>query len=176
MDSKRDPMYYLSRRCIIILVVYFAFLLILGCTVSIYIGCTLTEIIARNEILHYAFLASSSVSSMLCGVQYIRKLYRACFSKRICLDGTISLRIGTMVYFLCRPLFAIVFAVIAVFSLLSGMHAVTGTLDYIINEKFLYLCVIISSFIGFSIGKVLDRFEVVSTDKISQTNHKETAK
>ena len=53
-----------------------------------------------------------------------------------------------------------------IISLLSGMLVIIGNLDYIINEKFLYLCVILSSYIGYSIGHVLDKFEISSQEKI----------
>lgn len=68
--------------------------------------------------------------------------------------------------FVSRPLYAFVFSIISIYCLLSGLFIVTGNVDYIINEKFLYLCAIISSFIGYSVGHVLDRFETISQEQI----------
>ena len=51
--------------------------------------------------------------------------------------------------------------------LLSGMFVVTGNLDYILNEKFVYLCVVLSCFLGYSVGDMLDKFEKFSKEKVS---------
>ena len=53
-----------------------------------------------------------------------------------------------------------------IFMLLSGMFIVTGNLDYILNIKFVYLCVVLSSFLGYSVGDLLDKFEKVSKKQI----------
>ncbi len=72
-----------------------------------------------------------------------------------------------MAYFLFRPLFSIVFVVVMIVCLLSGMYTVTGVLDYILNDKFIYLSMIISSFIGYSIGNFMDNFQKISDKKIT---------
>jgi len=52
--------------------------------------------------------------------------------------------------------------------MLAGLVFVTTSIYYIVNEKFLYLCAVISSFIGFSVGKVLDGFESLNSKKINK--------
>ena len=51
---------------------------------------------------------------------------------------------------------------------LSGIYVVTGNYETVINEKFLYVCVVSSTFIGFSIGNILDRFRSISKKKIDE--------
>ena len=120
-----------------------------------------------KEILKKSFYISIAVSGMFSSIQYIIKLYKACIGDRINLVKEEGLkRLGNSAYFIFRPPFAIAFSIVMVFGMLSGMYAVTGSLDYILNEKFIYLCVIMSGFIGFSIGKVINKFSNVSSEKI----------
>ena len=48
------------------------------------------------------------------------------------------------------------------------MFIVTGSLNYVLNEKFIYMCMIASSCIGYSIGKMIDKFENVSEKQIEE--------
>lgn len=166
MKKHEELEYSLTKNLLIFLFVYYLLILICGCANAIYIGYSLTEEIPQNLLLRKIFIISLSVSGMLCSVQYIKRLYKACITERINTQPNTFKRIGNLVYFISRPFFACVFSVIAVFCLLSGMFIVAGSLDYILNKKFLYLCVIISAIIGFSVGKVLDKFEGISIERI----------
>ena len=105
---------------------------------------------------------------MLSSIKYIKRLYKACITGRVIEITTKFGEIGNFIYFLLRPIFALVFTIVMIFTLLSGMFIVTGSLDYIINEKFLYLCAILSSFIGFSTGHMLDKFETIAEKEINK--------
>lgn len=167
MEKKNEIIYCLSRRMVIFLFFYYSIYLILGGFFSVAIAQTLTQELNTQEILEKSFFISIAVSGMLCSIQYIIKLYKACITERIYLVKEDGLkRLGNNAYFIFRPLFAIAFSIVMVFGMLSGMYAVTGSLDYILNEKFIYLCVIMSGFIGFSIGKVIDKFNNISSEKI----------
>ena len=96
----------------------------------------------------------------------MKRLYKACITDRIIECYSTFGQLGNIVYFVLRPFYSFVFVITMIFALLSGMFVITGNLDYIINEKFLYLCVILSSFIGYSVGHVLDKFELYSKEKI----------
>lgn len=165
---KSDTLTYdLPKNMIIMLFIYYLMILIGGGGAAIKIACGLMSELSRKEILRSAFLISIAVSGMLCSVQYIKRLYKACLTERIDFSQNTKKIIGNMAYFICRPFFAFAFSTIMVFALLSGMFVVTGNLDYILNEKFVYLCTIMSSFLGYSIGNLLDKFEKLSEDKIS---------
>ncbi len=159
--------YTLSYKMLIGLYIYYILLIVIGVTGSIFIICSISHI-SNDNILVNTLIASLSVCNMLNGVQYTKRLYKACLTERISDEVDKVKRIGNVVYFILRPLFADVFVIVLIFSLLSGMLIVTGDLNNVANEKFLYLCVILSSFIGNSVGKVIDKFEQISNKKINE--------
>lgn len=166
MRKSDSLVFTLSKRMIIFLFVYYFIILVVGEILSIWIVYNLNIKSESINLMKDTFIVSLSVTGMLCSIQYIKRLYKACITSRIDFESIECKRIGNMAYFLFRPFFAFGFDIIMIFALLSGLFFVTGNLDYLLNEKFLYLCVIISSFIGFSIGKVLDKYETVSDKKI----------
>lgn len=167
MNRQNDTIYYMSRGMVIFLFIYYFMLLLAGGVVSVVIAKELATEMETRELLVKTFYASIAVSGMLCSIQYIRRIYKACFSGRIQCDSTeLVKKIGTFAYFFFRPFFAFAFSIIMVFAMLSGMFVVTGNLDYILNDKFAYMCIILSSFLGYSIGKFMDRFGDISVEKI----------
>ena len=167
--KKQDGLTYsLSTNMVIILFIYYFIVFVLGGYTSIEIAITLTDTVTKFRVLEDSFCVSISVSGMLCSIQYIKRLYKACITGRIDItNGDLVKRIGNMAYFIFRPFFAFGFSIIMVFGMLSGMFVITGNLDYILNEKFIYLCVIFASFIGYSIGKLIDKFDDISVEKIN---------
>lgn len=166
--SRNDTIVYcLSKKMLIFLFIYYLAILICGGAFAIDIACDLMRESNQEQIMKMAFIVSIAISGMLCSIQYIRRLYKACLADRIEIKDDMIKCIGNVTYFIFRPFFASVFSIVMVFMLLSGMFVVTGNLDYILNEKFVYLCVVISSFLGYSVGNVLDKFDKVSKEKIS---------
>ena len=160
--------YCLSKKMVIFLLVYLGILLSFGGFFVIEIIRLLSIKVTSEQILQYSFYGSISVSGMTSSIQYIKKLYKACITNRIdILDADEIKRIGNFSYFFFRPFFACGFSIIMVCAALSGMFIVTGSLDYILNEKFVYMCVIMASFLGYSIGKLMDRFGHMSIQKIN---------
>ena len=158
--------YELSKGTIIFLFVYYFVILLIGLVLSICIICNLPIGESRDQVIIKTIIASMSVSGMLCALQYTKRLYKACITHRIDECTSFCGHIGNIAYFLLRPFYSFAFIIIMIISLLSGIIVVVGNLDYVINEKFLYLCVILSSYIGYSIGHVLDKFEISSQEKI----------
>lgn len=168
--KKSDSLNYeLSKGKLIILFIYFSLILLGGISCSVFVILHLLQgQTPANRLLCYTIVASFSVSSMLCSMQYIKRLYKACITDRIIHSETRFGEIGNLFYFLLRPIYALSFTIVMIFALLSGMFIVTGSLDYIINEKFLYLCALLSSFIGYSTGHLLDKFEAISRKEIDK--------
>lgn len=167
MNKKDKLIYTLSIKNIIFLLFYYLLLIIIGTINTIY---TMNSINYGNQNCNYllcAFLGSVSIGVMLCSVYYIKCLYKACIDNRIEEKNDI-IKIGNMGYFLFRPLFVVVFSIVFICFILSGMFVVTANLDYILNEKFVYLCMVSCSFLGFSIGKFFDKFENISSAKIEE--------
>jgi hypothetical protein len=74
---------------------------------------------------------------------------------------------GYILYFSLRPIYAIVFALVVDIAMLAGVIVVTVD-DFEVNNRFMYLCIVVSSIIGFSIGRVLDVFELIGKSKIAE--------
>lgn len=159
--------YNLSKGKVIFLFVYYFFVMLAGGICILKVSGKLMMELEREQILQITFMLSLASSGMLCSMQYIKRLYKACLTDRIETCDSDMKEIGNMAYFLFRPFFAFVFTIVTVFALLSGMFVVTGNLDYILNDKFVYLCMVTACYIGYSVGKVLDRFEKLSEKKVS---------
>lgn len=167
MKKSGNLIYALSKSMLIFLFIYYFVILVCGGFFAITIACSIMQKERQEQIMQMAFIVSIAVSGMLCSVQYIKRLYKACLTNRIEVSDDTVKCIGNVTYFIFRPLFAFAFSIVMVYMLLSGMFVVTGNLDYILNEKFVYLCVVISSFLGYSVGDLLDRFEKISKEKVS---------
>lgn len=167
MKKSDNLIYSLSKKMLIFLFIYYFAILVCGGILAIRIVCSLMQELDQEQIMKMAFIASIAASGMLCSIQYIKRLYKACLTDRIETQDDIVKCIGNITYFVFRPFFAFAFSIVMVFMLLSGMFIVTGNLDYILNKKFVYLCMVLSSFLGFSVGNLLDRFEKISKEKIS---------
>ncbi|MDE5722080.1 MAG: hypothetical protein K2I30_05010 [Clostridia bacterium] len=183
MDNKKDAKwqkrknlrYTLTKTWSVLIIVYYVLLLILGITGSIIILSNLEYYLKANLLLT-TILCSIGMTCAFCSIQYLQLIYKACIDKRIDIikkndnprDDFSEQILGNVLYFILRPLFAIVFVIIAVFSLLGGFILITSSMDYIINDRFFYFSVIISCIIGFSIGNLLDKFDAFSRFKISQ--------
>jgi len=163
MDEEKEKIVYgLSKKMIIFLFIYYFILMLLGGGVVIVIMHIIECYDVYEYIIVLAFAISISVSCMLCSMRYVKKLYKACVGKQIQVKIDIIEGIGNMAYFLFRPLFACTFVILMIIALLSGMFAITGSLDYVLNEKFIYLCAVLSGFVGYSVGRTIDRFEHTS--------------
>lgn len=167
MKKSDNLIYSLSKKMLIFLFIYYLMILVCGGVFAIRIACNLMQEMNQEQIMKMAFIVSIAVSGMLCSIQYIKRLYKACLTNRIEIKDDLMKCIGNITYFIFRPFFAFAFSIVMVFMLLSGMFIVTGNLDYILNKKFVYLCVVLSSFLGYSVGNLLDKFEKISEDKIS---------
>ncbi len=166
MKKSDSLLFELSNTAIIILFVYYFAVLLTGLGCSIYVMCNLPIEADKTTVIIKTIIASLSVSGMLCCLQYIKRLYKACITDRIVESSSVYGQLGNVIYFILRPFYSFVFVVVMLFAILSGMFVITGNLDYIINEKFLYLSVILSSYVGYSVGHVLDKFEKTSKEKI----------
>ena len=166
MKKSDSLLFELSKPAVVVIFVYYIMLLLIGLGLSVFVLCDLSEEMELCEIINNTVTVSLSMSGVTCCLQYIKRLYKACITGRVIKCMTGLGQIGNIIYFVSRPLYAFVFSIISIYCLLSGLFIVTGNVDYIINEKFLYLCAIISSFIGYSVGHVLDRFETISQEQI----------
>lgn len=169
MNNNNDiHKYQLSKGLIIFIFVFYLLLICIGVVVTVLIICKLSDEYTNKQLIIYTFISSACISEALCSVQYVRRLYKSCITEQINENASYIVKLGNIAYFVLRPIFAAVFSVVIVLGMLSGLFIVTGNLDYIINEKFTYMCVIVSSAIGYSIGRVLDKFEEIINGKFNK--------
>lgn len=174
-QKRKKLRYTLTRNWLITIIIYYVLLLMSGTILAIIFLSNLYQFLEWNLLLT-TFLCSIGITVAFCSIQYLQLIYKACIDKRI--DFIINNKnsrtnyneqiLGNVLYFILRPIFAIVFVLIAVFGLLGGFVLITSSMDYIINDRFFYLSVVISCIIGFSIGNLLDKFDIFSRNKISQ--------
>lgn len=168
MNKRRKLLYILSKCWLRWITIYYVAILIISLIVIISIISYLDNALSTNFLLS-TLIASICVSNMLCSVQYLKLIYKACIENRIVFPskGKEITQFGNILYFILRPIFAAVFVIITIVAILSGFIIITSSVNYIINNRFFYLCITISSFIGYSIGLVLDKFESLSIKKIN---------
>lgn len=166
-DISDKKKYTLTRGCIKCVFIYYFILIILGLIVSSHIIVKVATEKTGNIILDTVSIALA-MSAMLSGVKYTKVLYIACIRDQIDEKRNFNREIGNLVYFVFRPLYAMVFAVVSIVAILGGFFGITGNLDYFVNERFVYLVAIISCVIGISAGNVLDKFNELSRNKINK--------
>ena len=157
--------YLLDNWMIYFLLVEYSILLVLGGGILAYV---LNVDKHASDVMFFTIIAAQGAGVGMCCIQYIRKIYKACINNRI--DHNINNKLqkfGFFVYFLARPLFASMFILLTISLIKAGVIAVTGLDCYTQNDKFLYICVMIASCIGFSVGRVMDAFEGFSGRKIN---------
>jgi len=169
MDNK--PLdYHIQKGWVIFLFIFYTMIVLVGITLLLYILIEkMTGQLGQDDVKTFTFYVSMLASTMMTGVRYSQKLYKACIDGRVSFDNSNkSVVIGNVVYFLLRPLYSVAFSVLFVICLLGGIKFLGGGMDCVINERMVYLAAIASGFIGYSIGSVLDIFEIVSKDHVGK--------
>ena len=162
--------YQMQKGWVIFLFIFYSVIVLSGIILLLIILINKMDgKLSLNGIRTYTFYVSMLSSAMMTGVRYSQKLYKACIEDRVTFDSNINAcAIGNVLYFLLRPLYSIAFSVIFVICLLGGLLFLGGGMDCVFNERMVYLSAIVSGFIGYSIGNVLDLFELLSKDHIAK--------
>lgn len=110
-----------------------------------------------------------SMSTALLGstIFYSRKLYKACINIDMRLPSNKNdenslydeiRQYGIMLYYYTRPLFSIVFGMLTVLIIKSGVNVVADNI--VIKNNFTFFVMVISFFVGFSSGDFIDGLEL----------------
>lgn len=160
--------YTLSKKSYITLILYFIIIIILGLSGCIIIFAHMEHLLESNLLL-WTIICSLCSTCSFSAIHYIKVLYKAAITERIDTSNKNSLlKIGNIIYFITRPIFAIAFSVILVIGLMGGIVILTPSIEFIINERFLYLSVILSSIIGFATGNILDSYSLFSKERVEK--------
>lgn len=173
MSNAEEKLYSMSKKAVKLILLYYTTLIIIG-SITLIIELFHVEELKSQDILRHSVYASLASGTMLCCVCYIRKIYKALINSQV--QGPQGMQLesmGIILYFVFRPIFTIVFIILTVFAMLAGMVIITSSVDYILNNRFVYVCVVVAGIIGFSIGDVIDQFQRFSEKKVTKTFEKE---
>jgi len=150
---------YLSNKLITILFIYYLILFIIGIISSIAVIEDIFNL--QLTITLKSILGGIGMTLSGSSIYYTRKLYKTSFQNgkiEIASTSNYKEKLATMVYFLSRPLFSIVFTILLIIGIKSGIVLATeSTVD--LSERFIYLIMFFSFFLGFSSGKFINKLE-----------------
>lgn len=157
---------YITKGWVVTIFSYYIFLFVGGSIFSVItlLGVGLTEV----DIFKRTLLGSGAIAVTAASIAYIRKLYKLCFqysSDQETADQIFLKRLGTIVYFMTRPIFSIAFAMLVVISLKSAL-LLSSTTEVPLEEGFMYISMITSFYVGFLSGEFIKKLEKDGLDKI----------
>lgn len=122
------------------------------------------------DIMGSTIKGSIAISLAAASIAYIRKLYKLCFqysSDQEDEDQIFLKRLGTLVYFVTRPIFSVVFSILVVATLRSGFLVSTDKAVEL-DIGFVYIAMISSFYVGFLSGEFIKKLEEKGISKIKK--------
>jgi hypothetical protein len=166
MADDQDRKLYITKSWVVIIFIYYLFLFFVS---SIGTGYVLFYGSALDlDIFKQALVGSTSIALAAACAAYIRKLYKLCFNFSSEQDGDDQLflkRMGTVVYFIVRPLFSILFSVLVVAGMRSGI-ILSSSSELKLDEGFVYLTMVSSFYVGFLSGDFIKKLESKGQKKL----------
>lgn len=156
----------LSYGRIKVILVYYCIILLLGTVISLLVLIPVSQNPINKSILDISTLGiygSLGISAVGSATYYIRKIYKSCIQGIIRnpeekneLDKLQQL--GVTVYYIIRPIFALGFSLLVIIGIKAGVLTMAKE-NTNLSEGFIYLCMFISFFCGFSSGDLLKILE-----------------
>jgi len=166
MTTENDRKLYITKCWVVAIFIYYALLFIASLASAGYV--LFDGISFSTDIFKQALLGSASIALAAACAAYIRKLYKLCFNFSSSQDGADQLflkRLGTIVYFVVRPLFSILFSVLVVAGVRSGV-ILSSSSALKMDEGFVYLTMVSSFYVGFLSGDYIKRLESKGLKKL----------
>jgi len=150
---------YLEKRYVYILFLYYGALVIGGGLVSVLVF--VPGIFSYFDYMGLALIGSVAISWAGSGIYYFRKLYKIILQENLILKESCSDQkvVATLAYFLGRPIFSSMFAILVAIGFKSGVLVMGGRLNSI-DYGYVQLSMFVSFFTGFLSGRFLRRLEV----------------
>lgn len=152
----------ISKTAIVLIMVYYILILILGICLSLFAIIPSSTFLVKYDKIALAIIGSLGMSGIGSSIYYIRKMYKSCIGKKISIPGDNQSdkyqEIGTIIYFIIRPIFALGFSILIVVGLNAGLLSMTHNLVSP-SQGFVQVCMFISFFCGFSSGKFIETLE-----------------
>ena len=149
----------ISEKALVLIFIYYCLILITGL-----IGSTWAILVNHCsgkalEKIVIAITGSLSMAAVGSSIFYIRKIYKASIQERISNPVDNNIRgIGTIIYFVIRPIFSLGLSILVVVGINAGMLSMSDQ-NLELNEGFVNICMFISFFCGFSSGQMIESLE-----------------
>jgi len=158
MEQAQERKLYITKQWVLVIFAYYILLFLCGVSIGVYVllYCEPTA----ESVFQRSLIGSISTGITASSVCYIRKLYKLCFrfhSEQETEDQLFLKRLGTIVYFIARPLFAIAFSIFVVVGIRSGLLLATSELK--LDEGYFYMTLSISFYVGFLSGDFIKKLE-----------------
>lgn len=156
---KTERTLYITKNWVLAIFVYYLLLFFSSIAGTIFV--LLFDGATNYGIFKQSLIGSASIALAAASTAYIRKLYKLCFSFSSEQDNADQLflkRMGTIVYFLVRPLFSILFSLLVVVGARSGI-ILSSTSTVELDQGFLYLTMASAFYVGFLSGDFIKKLE-----------------
>ncbi len=171
MEQKHDlSLMTLTRNDVIFIFIYYLLILILASTLvfwQIIFSYSSSDITIVENMIALS-------SSAACGstIYYSRKLYKASINgdyKFVADDGTGVARVGTIAFFVLRPMFGIILSLISYCLWKASINVAVANPSE--KSNFIYIVTLIGFFSGFSVGRLIEQFQEKNVDSITSSEH-----
>ncbi|HEY5259136.1 MAG TPA: hypothetical protein VIJ46_00695 [Rhabdochlamydiaceae bacterium] len=126
-----------------------------------------TDALSGEATLRASLTCAAGAALVSSSLFYVRKLYKDVFAnsynKRASANGLMA--VATIIYFVSRPLFAILFAIMTVLTAATFIHATTVN-ETKLSIGFVLVTVLISAYGAAATGTFIKRFERVAIEKL----------
>ena len=159
MADANNQILFLKRSHLSLLFSYYLILLIASGVASV--AVFIPGDFSYFDIMGLAIIGSCSIACAGSSIFYFRKLYKAILQKSLVVVDTNDdpRTLATFAYFFARPLFSIIFALLVVIGIRSGL-ALSSSKSTVLDYGFVQMTMFFSFFVGFLSGRFVRKLEV----------------
>jgi hypothetical protein len=161
-----DPPLSLSRTGAILLAIWYSLLAGSGFYLVLR-TLTRPDLFASSSSLDGALTGALGAALVSSSLFYTRRLYKGLFAQcdHSSASGQNWIKLATMIYFLSRPLFALLFAVLVVVTAVTFVHGVTAH-DTKLSAGFVLFSILVSAYGAAVTGSVVQHLESIGLEKL----------
>ncbi|WP_316347710.1 hypothetical protein [Desulfuromonas acetoxidans] len=148
---------YITRKWVLFILAYYTLLFFLGIYNSYNVLMVADYSPDKSSL---SIVGSMSMAISASSIYYIRKLYKLCFVCDLSYEYSTEIsfkKMGTIFYFLTRPFYAIIFSLLVVIGIKSGMISAVKKIEF--DSGFVYITMFLSFYVGFLSGNFIKILE-----------------
>lgn len=167
MEKNKENFYALSGCNIIVISLYYIFLFLLAILICVFVFLWEYQENPPFNMIQLSIIGSATNGLLGSTICYIRKMYLLSIQNRLIHDYCLAEKVGTILYFMIRPLFSMVLTVIIMLGVAVGIFSffVAGGE---LTHNFINFSMVVSFFLGISNGKLMDKLNEVGNNFISK--------